>query len=271
MQTQFVYSFGIALILVFFIRIHDELSGDKLPIPGMAVSEHVPAGYEFTPPPASVNEEQPLAIVRRFRPLVRVREAENPQWIEASLAKELFDRDTLRTDDQGYAVVQLIDNSLARVRPNSMLIIRGEVNNRSGINSSLNLESGSVNLSVSGRNSEYEVRTPSSTASVKGTRFQSTVNDDGSSTFVCFSGNVVITASKSGNQVQLTRRRQAKVDPQGDHIEVTTLSNRQIRQMEREEEEIEKSATPKRIIIRLRNADGQIREFEIPYYEQNGN
>lgn len=219
----------------------------------------------------AINDGQPLAIVRRFRPLVRVREAENPQWVEASLAKELFDRDTLRTDAEGYAVVQLVDNSLARIRPNSMLIIRGEVNSQSGLNTSFNLESGSMNLDVNGRQSEYEVRTPSATASIKGTRVRSTVNEDGSSTFTCFTGLVSIRALNSSREIMLNRRRQAIVDPNGQTIEVRTLSRSEIRRLEREENSAEQTATPKRIIIRMRNAEGEIKEVEIPYYESGGN
>ena len=263
-----VYSIGLLILAVFFtvdfeknIQADHESGTEYLSIdtPGYTTSN------------ITVNDGQPLAIVRRFRPLVRVREAENPQWVEATMAKELFDKDTLRTDAEGYAVVQLVDNSLARVRPNSMLIINGEVNNRAGLNTTINLESGSINLEVSGRQSEYEVRTPSATASVKGTQFHTIINPDGSSTFVCFTGIVTIRATNSGREVNLNRRRQAIVDPDGQTIEVRTLTRRELRQLMNEENEAEKTSTPKRIIIQLRNADGEIRNIEIPYFESGGN
>jgi hypothetical protein len=263
-----MHSIGAMIIAVLFI-VHIDKNDRKDQESGIEKITTESTAIETSNP--AVNDAQPLAIVRRFRPLVRVREAENPQWVEASMAKELFDRDTLRTDAEGYAVIQLVDNSLARVRPNSMLIIRGEVNNRAGLNTTFELESGSMNLDVAGRQSEYEVRTPSATASVKGTRLQIFIGEDGSSIIVCFSGLVSVIASNSGRQVELNRRRQARVDPEGNTIEVKTLTRREIRQLENEENQAEQTATPKRIIIQLRNADGEIRNIEIPYFESSGN
>lgn len=214
------------------------------------------------------NVDRPLAIVRRFKPQVRVRDSEQPEWVEAQIAQQLFDKDTLRTDADGYAVVQLIDNSLARVRPNSMLIIRGEANERGGLNTRINVESGSMNLNVSGRQSEYEVATPTAVAAVKGTQFITELSDDGTSTFICFSGEVSVTAANSGREVTLRQRRRAVVDNQGITIRTSSISAREQRNLMQLEEDMESSTAPKRIRIRLRNADGQEREIEIPYYER---
>lgn len=214
------------------------------------------------------NVDRPLAIVRRFKPQVRVRDSQQPEWVEAQIAQQLFDKDTLRTDADGYAVVQLIDNSLARVRPNSMLIIRGEANERGGLNTRINVESGSMNLNVSGRQSEYEVATPTAVAAVKGTQFITELSDDGTSTFICFSGEVSVTAANSGREVTLRQRRRAVVDNQGITIRTSSISAREQRNLMQLEEDMESSTAPKRIRIRLRNADGQEREIEIPYYER---
>jgi hypothetical protein len=217
------------------------------------------------------NADRPLAIVRRFKPQVRVRDSQQPEWVEAQIAQQLFDRDTLRTDADGYAVVQLIDNSLARVRPNSMLIIRGEANERGGLNTRINVESGSMNLNVAGRQSEYEVATPTAVAAVKGTQFITELSDDGTSTFTCFSGEVAVTASNSGREVTLRQRRRAVVDNQGNTIRTSSISAREQRNLLQLEEDMESSTAPKRIRIRLRNADGQEREIEIPYYDRENN
>ena len=216
----------------------------------------------------SINEvRQPLAIVRRFRPTVNVRESDEPVWVEARIAHELYDRDTLRTEGDGYAVVQLVDNSLVRVRPNSMLIIRGDANDRGGLNSRINVESGSINLSVSGRQSEYEVGTQTAVAAVKGTQFSTTINPDGTSTFVCFSGEVEITALESGQTVSLVQRRRALVEADGRRIRLQRVSRREIRRLEREEVRLEEASSPSILRIRLMNNEGEIREIDIPYFE----
>ncbi|MCH8496075.1 MAG: FecR family protein [Balneolales bacterium] len=217
----------------------------------------------------SVNNDvrQPLAIVRRFRPTVNVSDSDQPVWVEARVAHELYDRDTLRTESDGYAVVQLVDNSLVRVRPNSMLIIRGDVNDRGGLNSRIDVENGSINLNVSGRQSEYEVGTQTAVAAVKGTQFSTTINPDGTSTFICFSGEVEVTAMESGQTVSLNQRRRAVVEADGQRIRTQRVSRREIRRLEREEVRLEEASTPSILRIRLMNSEGEIREIDIPYFE----
>jgi hypothetical protein len=217
---------------------------------------------------ANQQAQRPLAIVRRFRPMVQVRDSENVEWVEASVAYQLFDKDTLRTESEGYAVLQLIDNSLARVRPNSVLVIRGEPNSRNGLNSRIQVESGEVNLRVEGRVSQYEVATPSAVAAVKGTEFTTRILLDGSSEFICYSGVVEVKANTSGRAQNLTRRRRAVVDPNGNNIMINTLSNQEVRRNQSEYQQLDTSSKPKVVRIRFVNADGQVQEIEIQYFEK---
>jgi hypothetical protein len=220
-------------------------------------------------PVSFTSDDKPLAIVRRFKPEVLVRFSNQRTWVQAEMAQQLFDRDTLRTGEDGYAVVQLVDNSIARVRPNSLLIIRGEVNDRDGVNSRISVESGSMNISVTGRQSEYEILTPTGVAAIKGTQISATVNDDGSSTFICFTGEVLVSAVNTGQQVSLTRRRRAIVDPMGNTIRVESVSRREVRRIENEETNMQEAATPKFLRFRMMNAAGEIVDVEIPYFEQD--
>ncbi len=217
---------------------------------------------------ANAEAQRPLAIVRRFRPMVQVRDSENVEWVEATVAYQLFDKDTLRTESEGYAVLQLIDNSLARVRPNSVLVIRGETNSRNGLNSRIQVESGEVNLRVEGRVSQYEVATPSAVAAVKGTEFTTRILMDGSSEFICYSGVVEVKANTSGRAQNLTRRRRAVVDPNGNNIVINTLSNQEVRRNQSEYQQLDTSSKPKVVRLRFVNAEGQMQEIEIQYFEK---
>jgi hypothetical protein len=211
---------------------------------------------------------RPLAIVRRFKPMVRIKESGKPSWVDAQMAFQLFDRDTLRTGADGYAVLQLVDNSLARVRPNSELVIRGEQNARGGLNSRIQVESGELSLKVEGRVSQYEVATSSSVASVKGTEFTTRILPNGDTEFTCFSGVVEIMALGTGQTVSLTRRRRAVVDAEGNDIVVSTVSTREVRQAQNQTQELDTAAKPKVIRLRFVNPDGQVREIEIRYFEK---
>jgi hypothetical protein len=251
MKTFFTTG-GVFAILLFFLSLGSIERGER-----SATIEDQPR----TPP-------RPLAIVRRFRPMVQIRDTGNVEWVEAKVAFQLFDKDTLRTEREGYAVLQLIDNSLARVRPNSVLVIRGEPNARNGLNSRIQVESGEVNLRVEGRVSQYEVSTPSAVAAVKGTEFTTRILEDGSSEFTVFSGVVEVKANASGRTQNLTRRRRAVVDPAGNDIVTNTMSNQEVRRTQNEYTQLDTSAKPKVIRIRFVNASGQVQDIEIQYFEK---
>jgi len=137
---------------------------------------------------ASYGSERPLAIIRRFKPDVSIKHAESQDWELAKMAAKLYDSDTLKTDNNGYAAVQFMDNSLVKVKPKSLLIIRGEVLDKNSTASRIAVEIGEVFLNVTKRQSQFEVQTPSAVASVKGTSLSSSVTEDGSTIVTVFSG-----------------------------------------------------------------------------------
>ena len=73
---------------------------------------------------------RPLAIVRRFKPEVDVLSKDRGAYmldLRENVGEPLFDGDTLATGQSGYALVIFTsDNSVAKVKPESMLVIRGE-------------------------------------------------------------------------------------------------------------------------------------------------
>ena len=74
--------------------------------------------------------DRPLAIVKRFKPNVDVenKSADRSKRLNLDTDKgeQLFNGDTLRTDSEGYALVVFMDKSIAKVKPQSLLIVRGE-------------------------------------------------------------------------------------------------------------------------------------------------
>lgn len=212
-------------------------------------------------------QKRPLAIVQRFTPLVLVRHSHGDQWQDAYRTHPLHDADTLRTGDDGFAVVQFMDNSVARVRPNSLLIINGDVRAPGSITSRISMEVGDMLLQVRGANSTYEVATPSAVAAVRGTRFSTQVTPDGRTFFTGFSGEIQIQAVTSGQLLNLTQGLQAEVDASGNTITLLeldddSLNNRYIL-YDHDEQPLEK----KTIRIRFVNDDGEEEIIEFEYYE----
>ena len=74
-------------------------------------------------------QERPLAVVRRFKPNVELASLNRETIelnIEDNIGEQLFNGDTLSTDKDGYALVIFMDNSIAKVKPTSQLIVKGQ-------------------------------------------------------------------------------------------------------------------------------------------------
>lgn len=214
------------------------------------------------------NPEKPLAMVRRFKPQVIVKERDKNEWINAHRAHQLFSSDTLRTDHEGHAVVQFMDNSIARLKPNTELTVTGESNSVRSTSARMAVEIGEIYLNVTGQQSNYDIVTPTAVAAVKGTSFVSQIRADGSSTFTGLSGIVEVTATASGRQVNLNRRDRAFVESTGNEIEITRVSEQEVNDMEQEyTHDFDETATPGTLRLRFRNSDGQLREVELDYFD----
>lgn len=200
--------------------------------------------------------DRPIAIVRRFRPDVYV-SASDGEWVEATTAHQLFDSDTLQTGDEGYAVVQFMDNSVAKMKPNSILIITGEVSSGGRTAARLAMELGEVFLEVSGRNSDYEMSTPTAVAAVKGTKFNTNVDGSGS-TFTGFSGLVGITG-EDGQEHDMGPGEQAFADGSG--VNVGPLSDEEIEEMLNSYEEFDES---------LNNQDNGTNSLRLNFIDEDG-
>lgn len=214
--------------------------------------------------------ERPLAIVKRFKPNVDVenKSADRSKRldIDADKGEQLFDGDTLRTDSEGYALILFMDKSIAKVKPQSLLIVRGETERTSKrSNTRIDLSLGEIFLNVEPQgNNDFEVSTSRSLASVKGTDFGS--NSDG---YVWVKeGQVDVTALQSGETVSLFEKMYAQVNQNGDQIDSGTLSDDEINDLDDGYDELDEDLIKKQIKIRFKDANGQIREITIDYYEK---
>ena len=215
-----------------------------------------------------VEQERPLAIVRRFKPQVELATGEKEYYLnlEDNLGEQLFSGDTLSTNEDGYALVVFMDNSIAKVKPESMLIVEGESLADSKISTrKINLETGEIFLEVEPVGSgTFEVATSRSLASVKGTRF-------GTKAFGYVwveEGQVDVTATNSGQTVSLFERMFAEVDENGNSIQSGTLTDEELNNLGLGYDELDEDLIERTIILRFRDANGQIREIPVNIFEK---
>ncbi len=230
------------------------------------------AGFAL-PEIARAQSERPLAIVKRFKPEVLLRnmdvEKELYLDLQENKGERLFDGDSLTTNEEGFALVVFMDASVAKVKPSSLLILNGSVATASkAMNTRINLKNGEIFLNVEPQGgNDFEVATSRSLASVQGTDFGSRF--DG---FVWVEeGQVDVTALNSGQTVSLFEQMYAQVDEQGNNVESGTLTQEELDDLGEGFDEMENDLIQKEIILRFRDQNGQLREVRIDVFEESDN
>ncbi|MDZ7716225.1 MAG: FecR family protein [Balneolaceae bacterium] len=236
-KTKFIYL--IASVVVFVV------------LAGMVSSEF------FNKP------DRVLAYVKKFRPTANIQNAEKE--IEAQKASPLYSGDTLSTNPQGFALVQFMDKSFAQVKPNSQLIVNGSVENDKSTTARIVLETGEIFLNVTKRaNSDFEVATNSSVASVKGTQFGARFNDY----YYVLEGLVELLSNQTGETINLEANTFGQVNEDGS-IDKGELSEDEVDKLKEENSEFDENLEPKVLKLRFRDENGQLREIEIEYFEND--
>lgn len=208
-------------------------------------------------------EEREIALVRRQVPSVLI---SNMQTDTASVGTSLFSGDTLRTDEQGYAMVLFMDQSVTRVRPLSELIITGEVNRDRSSNTRIELNRGGFFMNVNRQaNSEVEVGAFGTVASVKGTRFGALAEGF----FWVQDGEIEVMLIETGEIYQLTENMYARVSEDGSSMQSGELSSEEVDELGEEFDILGADLEQRQLRLRFRDANGQIREIEIDIYEQD--
>lgn len=109
----------------------------------------------------------PVAIMIRARGQVELK----PRTVELKRGTRLVNGDKVITGKKGSAAIKFLDDaSLVRVRPNSTCTINTEKEEGS-IAKSIYVEVGTIFSRITKQKSKYRVSTPTSVASVKGTKF----------------------------------------------------------------------------------------------------
>lgn len=207
------------------------------------------------------SEDRPLAYVQRYKPNVEIQN--EPKHEQAQRGGPLFDGDTLHTGEHGYALVQFMDKSLARVKPNSILVVHGEVKSKNNTPVRIGLEFGEIFLNVSKRSkSNFQVATTTSIASVKGTRFGA--RDD--NYFWVEEGSIELLSNSTGQAELLTEKMYGRVQGNGE-IDTGELSDRELKELGKDYEELEVKLQPKTIKMHFRDENGEIKEIELEYFE----
>jgi hypothetical protein len=112
-----------------------------------------------------------IAVVLKVKGKVVISRGTQAQSLTLKRGSRLQDGDKLVTDKNSYAAVRFIDDaSLLRIRANSTCTIKGK-KDKNQVIKTVALEVGTILAKVTKQRGKFEISTPTSVASVKGTEW----------------------------------------------------------------------------------------------------
>lgn len=206
-----------------------------------------------------------IAHIIRFIPDVTVFNTEIDSIVEAN--QPVFSRDTLFTNTNGYAMLLFIDESIAKITPNSQMVISGELNGDKTYNRNTNIQlsAGSLffDIQPQQQDSRFTVTTTRTVASVKGTRFG--INSEGK--IWMEEGEVEAVVRQTGEIITLQQSMYLEVAEDGE-FESGVISDGELTELNESFSILDHDFIEKEIKLRFRDREGNTYEEDLQYYEQ---
>lgn len=201
---------------------------------------------------AVANTASPVAIVLKSLGDSQVKQSKG--WSKIAKGSQLYSGDEVQTKKDGYAAVMFVDDkSVVKVKPNSVLKIQGTKQGKS-ISKQLVMDVGELFVKVSKQKGSFQVATPTSVASVKGTEFWVLEGNQGT-TVVGLEG-IVELANKTSGQTVSVGQGQTGTSGKDGSTNVAETKEGDVPDAGQLEEAIK---------VRFKDADGNERYIEIKY------
>lgn len=204
--------------------------------------------YALTPPS--------VGVLTKVIQKVEYKSVEDGNWDKAELGGILYDGDEVRTGNRSLALLKFLDNSLLRVRENSIVTIYGTKEN-SQLNKNTFIQQGQVGFEVSKQEGEeFKFTTPTGVASIRGTSGFFEVPADGSMLLYVDEGLVEIESQRGSKASGSVGAGQvARINTSGDlNIEsASDVVKNKFNSLQRDE--------TKRIRLKLNNGEEYIIEY----------
>lgn len=197
-----------------------------------------------------------VGVLTKIIQTVEYKAVETENWGNAKLGSVVYDGDEVRTGSRSLALLKFLDNSLIRVRENSVVTVYGSKEDNK-LNKNTFIERGRVGFEITDQgDDEFKFTTPTGVASIRGTKGFFEVPLDGSMLIFVKEGVVEIESllgTKASGSVGAGKF--AKIDTSGDLVieEAGDAYENQYQAMEKE--------TVKKIRIKLNNGEEFLLEY----------
>ncbi len=196
-----------------------------------------------------IKADSPIAVMMKIIKEVKLKKLNN-DWKDAKIGLPLITGDEVKTGSKSLALIKFTDNSLLRLRENTLVKIYADKKGNS-ISKNTYIENGKVGFKVTKQeDEEFQLTTPTMVASIRGTEGFIQTNEDGSSLLVVETGSIDINALLGNKQFGNVKDGQyALVGSDGEVIigEVT--------EEQKEEGNSIKKTNSKKIIIKTNSGD----------------
>jgi len=205
-----------------------------------------------------------IALTLRISGKVMLRKTGNKKAVPLKFGTPLDDGDWIGTGNDGSVTIVFADDkSQIKIRPNTEIVINGKRDKRSNIAKRISMDIGKIYAKVTKQQCTFEIATPTSVASVKGTEFWMLVSENGLTEVLTMEGLVELLNKISGKVVEVSSGNKGTSDSQGGST-VTPSAPEEI------PEDPEKDVNiPERIEIEVQDKDGRSRTIIIQYTEES--
>ncbi|MBU0496724.1 MAG: FecR family protein [Candidatus Thermoplasmatota archaeon] len=144
---------------------------------------------------------------------------EGSNWVAATSGMLLYQSDALRTGDDTFASVILFESSIIRLDSNTEILLKEMIQQADTTNITIEQESGrtwNTIQKISGIDN-YEVQTPTTVASVRGTTFDFNMTTSGTTNVSVINGTVNVSRLINGTiteTIEVNENESVVVDPQ---------------------------------------------------------
>jgi ferric-dicitrate binding protein FerR (iron transport regulator) len=200
----------------------------------------------------AAGESKAVAVV--LKTLGDVQAKQTKGWAKMAKGSKLYSGNEVQTKKDGYAAVMFLDDkSVVKVKPNSVLKVQGNYEGKT-ISKQIVMDVGELFVKVSKQKGSFQVATPTSVASVKGTEFWVIEGDQGT-TIIGLEGLIELSNKTSGQTVTVGVGQTGTSGIDG-NVNITETKEGDIPDEGQLQEEIK---------IQFRDADGNLKEVKIKY------
>jgi hypothetical protein len=175
-------------------------------------------------------------------------------WNKVEKGSKLMSGDQLQTKKDGYTAVMFLDDkSVVKVKPNSVLKIQGTHEGKS-ISKQVVMDVGEMFVQVSKQKGSFQVATPTSVASVKGTEFWVLEGMDGTK-IIGIDGLIELLNNVSGTKMNVGAGQTGSSGKDGSVVVNPT----------KDEDIPDAGVLQEEIKIKFRDAEGNEKEIKIKF------